>query len=131
LISLYIHEDAKADLKEIYRKAPKTAACIEVFLQEIKGNQDLLDRLTQQDYGPEGYAPFHVSGWFQQWNKGKNLWRLKLWDLESKGIKYRIIYAFIPHQRKYYVLAILSRNNFNYEENDPRTKRILDAYEAL
>lgn len=130
MFSLQIHEDAEADLETLYRRSPRVAARILALLQEVEANQDLLDRLTQQNFGRDHTADFHVARWIEQWNKGKNLWRLKLWDLEDKGIRYRVVYAFVPQHSRYHVLGIVPRS-FNYEEDHPLTIRILAAREAL
>lgn len=96
----------------------------------MRRHQDLLDRLTQHDFGAYGTAEVHVSKWQEQWRKGNDLWRLKVWDLEDKGLRYRVIYAFIPRKRHYHVLAFAPRS-FNYDSSHPLTQRILGAYQAL
>ena len=128
--SLHIHDDATADLELLWEKEPTAAARIAVLIQELEGNQDLIDRLTQQDYGFSHSADIHVTKWFEHWNKGKDIWRVKIWELDDIGLKYRIVYAFIPRMHEYHVLAVAPRD-FNYEKEHPITKRILKAYESL
>jgi len=130
ILYLFVHADAEDDLEALWDKAPDAAARITVLLQELEGNQDLLDRLTQHDFGAYGVADFHVSKWVEQWKKGKDLWRLKVWDLEEKGVNYRIVYAFVPGKGHYHVLGIVPRG-FNYEADHKLTRRILAAYEDL
>jgi len=130
LYSLHIHDDAIADLGSLWEEMPVAAARISVLLQELEGNQDLLDRLTQHNYGSYQSDDIHISKWFEHWRKGKDIWRIKVWDLESKGLMYRIVYAFIPSTHEYHVLAVAPRD-FNYETDHPITKRILRAYENL
>lgn len=130
MVTLFIHEDAEDDLEELWSKDITAAARITVLLEELKGNNDLLDRLTQHDYGSYGSADFHVSKWLEQWNKGNDLWRLKIWDLEDNDVKYRIVYAFIPTKKHYHVLGIVPRE-FNYEAKHELTIRILNAYKNL
>lgn len=105
---LFIHEDAAADLSKLRQTELQAAARIVALLEELKGNPDLLDRLTQHDYGAYQSADFHVSKWHEQWNQGRDLWRLKVWDLEDQGLRYRIVYAFIPQKQHYHILAIAS-----------------------
>lgn len=135
MLKLFIHEDAEADLEALWVTSSKAAAAIAVFLEELKGDQDLLDRVTQDDFGKWPTAErFHVEMWKeQQYRRGRNLWRLKLWQIERQGIQYRIIYAFVPSTKHHYVLGIMPREkrDFDYDENDPRTQRILRAYENL
>lgn len=129
---LYINKDAEADLEQLWEVNPRVAARIAVLLQELQVDDDLLDRLTQHDYGQPRFSEIHVSKWFEQWNQGRDLWRVKIWDLERLGPqdKYRIIYAFMPQQQHYHVLAIAPRD-FNYEADHPITQRILKSYKTL
>ena len=71
-----------------------------------------------------------MAGAVAQWRKGRDLWRLKMWDLEKKGLRYRIIHAFIPSKQHYHVLAIAPRE-FDYDADHPISQRILHAYQAL
>lgn len=127
MIALFVHDDAKADLLALRVSEPQAAGRILALLEQLEGDPDLLDRLTQHDYSS---ADIHVSRWQSQWRKGRNLWRLKVWDLESKGIHYRIIYAFEPKKQHYHVLAIAPRE-FDYDADHPIGQRILRAYEEL
>jgi hypothetical protein len=131
LFSLFVHNDAEADLLALRESEPQAAGRILALLEQLEADPDLLDRLTQHNYGAYGSADFHVSKWHEQWRKGRDLWRLKVWDLEEKGLRYRIVYAFVPGKQHYHVLAITPRRDFNYEERDPISQRILRAYQEL
>lgn len=128
--SLCIHDDAKEDLENLWLKDATTAALISVFLEQLEVDQTLLDALTIQDYGRRTGENFNVSKWYEYWRKGYGLWRLKILELEARGVYYRIIYAFEPLISRYHVLGIIDRD-FNYDSNDHRTKRILAAYDSL
>ena len=130
MIALFVHDDAKADLRALRKTEPQAAARIVALLEQLEGDPDLLDRLTQHDYGAHGLADFHVSKWQAQWQKGRDLWRLKVWDLEEKGLRHRIVYAFDSRKLHYHVLAIAPRE-FNYDEIHPIGQRIIRAYEEL
>lgn len=130
MIALFVHDDAMADLETLWETEPQVAGRILALLEQLEGDPDLLDRLTQHDYGAYHSADFHVSKWHEQWRKGRDLWRLKVWDLEESGLRYRVIYAFEPGKLHYHVLAIVPRE-FNYDANHPISRRILHAYEAL
>jgi len=131
LLALFIHDDAKGDLEDLWNSCPQAAAKIAVTLQELKGNPDLMDRLTQEDYGAYGTADFSIKKWIEQWYQDRNLWRLKIWDLEGDGLQYRIVYAFVPLKKHHHILAIVPREEFNYEASHPITQRIRLAYENL
>lgn len=134
--ALHVHEEAKEDLREIRAVDPKTAADLVVFLEEFRGDQDLLDRLSQHGFedpcNPEWILKISVSRWQRQWNRGRNLWRLKNLDLEEDGLKYRVIYAFLPVKHMYVVLGIFLRSSFDYDNlSDPRVQRVLASYDEL
>jgi mRNA-degrading endonuclease RelE of RelBE toxin-antitoxin system len=125
---LIIHEDAQSDLSEIANANRSVAADLLVALQELDSDPDLLDRLTQHKYGSSRkQSNLNISKWLEHWNAGKDLWRMKYWDKAD----YRIIYAFIPATKEHFVLAVVDRRHFNYEQNHPITKRILRAYETI
>jgi hypothetical protein len=114
----------------LWDKDPVTVGQILALLEQLEGDPDILDRLTQHDFGAYRTEDFHISKWYQLWNQGNDIWRLKLWDLEDKGLRYRVIYAFMPRQQNYHILAIAPRE-FNYDPEHPITKRILRAYQDL
>jgi len=121
---------AKEDLAVIAKDDPETEAEIVAVLHELKGNQQLLDALTVKDYGLTRDAPFHVDSWRAQQRQGRNLWRLKIWDLEDIGIRYRVVYALDPRISRYFILAVLHRD-FDYDEKHPRVQQLLAAYDRL
>lgn len=130
MIALFVHDDATADLEALWETEPQAAARIADLLEQLEGDSDLLDRLTQHDYGAYHSADFHVSKWQEHWRKGRDLWRLKVWDLEDKGLRYRVVYAFKPREQHYHVLAIAPRE-FDYDTSHPISQRILRAYQEL
>lgn len=127
--SIHIHEDADGDLNRLYEADATAAGQIVALLEELDGNFDLLDRLTQHNFGIPSRSRFHVSRWQGQWNSGRNLWRLKMWEEPAKG--HRIVYAFEPSTQRHVVLAIVPRREFNYEPDEVIAERIFRAYDAL
>jgi hypothetical protein len=123
------HTDARADLAVVRADDEAAAARILAVMEQAGADQELFDRLTQHDYGLAGSAEFHVSRWeSQQNNAGRNLWRLKIWDIEELGVRYRVVYAFAPLTRTVAVLGITRRRNFNYED-DAFTQRVSECYD--
>ncbi len=90
---LLLTKDAKRDLAAVGLEAPKLAVRLGVLLQELGADDALLAMLTAHDFGFDRRAAFHVSRWQEHWRSGKDLWRLKFWELEDQGIPYRVIYA--------------------------------------
>ena len=130
MLHLFIHRDAVADLVALRAVDGRSAARILALLETLKDDPDLLDRLTQHEYGRGRVAEIHVSRWIEQWNKGRNLWRLKIWDLEGKGVRQRIVYAFEPTTGKHHVLGVVPRE-FNNDSDHPLSRRIFAAYDDL
>ncbi len=120
---LFVHQDAIADLIQLKKDSPPVAARIKAFLEELDGNQDLLDRLTQQGFAN---VRFDVKKFEVLWHKGHDIWRLRLWAVQA----HRIIYAYMPKSNHYLVLAIAPRD-FNYDPAHEITKRLLDVYRQL
>lgn len=127
---LLVHNDALHDFEAIWEDDPEAAARLAVMLQEIKGSQVLLDSLTDQGFGGPDTVGFNVSRWQEFWRRGENLWRLKVWTLAERLLSYRVIYAYTPVKRQYYVLGIVHRS-FGYERDHLFTKRILAAYKDV
>ena len=109
---------------------PDSEAEIIALLQELKGSQALLESLTVEDFGLARDASLNVDKWSQQQRKGRNLWRLKIWNLEDLGTRYRVIYALDPRNSCYYILAVLHRD-FDYDEKHPRVRQLLDSYDRI
>lgn len=133
LFRLRIHESAESDLDAIATVDADAAAFLLTFLEELEGDQDLLDRLTQHGYhvraSDDWAANFNVEVWAAQQQRGRNLWRLKSWELEAGD--YRVIYAFQALRRVYVVLGVFHRSGFNYECDSPLGRRIAEDYESL
>lgn len=130
VFKLIVDPATTADLEGIWETDPESAGFLEALLQQIAADQRLLDSLSIQDFGAHGTEAFHVTKWVEQQRHDRNLWRLKHWDLEGKGRKYRVVYALDPRVSRYSVLGVFTRD-FNYDTSDPRTKRILAAYDKL
>ena len=81
VFKLLIGLDARRDLEELWAADPAAAGVLEGLLAELKDNQRLLDSLTIRDFGAHGTEGFHVDRWETQQRKGRNLWRLKHWEL--------------------------------------------------
>jgi hypothetical protein len=127
---LLIGVQAQQDLEEVWASDPSAAGVLEALLERLKTDQQLLDSLTVKGLGAYGTEGIHVDTWVAQQRAGRNLWRLKHWELEKQGKRYRMVYALDPRISRYYVLGIFLRD-FNYDISDPRTLRVLNAYDQL
>lgn len=128
--SLYIHDDAYTDLADLEAKDPDAAAIVVVTLDEISENQNLLDALTVENFGARRTEKFEVKKWWQFWKSGSDIWRLRIWALDDIGAPYRVVYAYERGKGRYHVLGIFHRD-FDYDPVDPRTQRVINAYQNL
>lgn len=127
---LLLHKSAAADLDEIDIRDLHVGYDLRILLQRLGKNQRLLESLTIRGFGALGDEPLSADPWIAQQARGRNLWRLKFWELEDKGQRFRAIYTLDPRVHHYYVLAILNRD-FNYESNHPRVLQVLEVHDNL
>lgn len=128
--TLTIHPDAANDLRQLMLSGRAAAGKLAALLQQAKHDLKIIDSLLDHDFGADHTAAYHVSKWYEFWNVGFNIWRLKVW-IEPKGsLRYRIVYAYEPKSLQYYVLAIVHRD-FDYKSDHEITSRILKAYKDL
>ena len=132
MYNLRILPAVKEDLLTIKIKSKTAAINLAAFLEQLNSNQDFLDHLLDHNYGEPDKDLFSVSKWQAYWGKGYDLWRLKLFDLENVGLRYRIIYAYALENRiqTFYILAIVHRD-FDYDPSHEITKRLIHAYVKL
>ncbi|MDR1164141.1 MAG: hypothetical protein LBM17_09990 [Candidatus Accumulibacter sp.] len=122
--SLSIHEDAERDLDALWEEDEESVAIIEMFLEEVEGSQELLERFTDNSYADHLHDPgFDIKRWRVMW-KDYPLWRLRLFNVPMGAALRRIVYTFHPKERRYYVLGIVPRD-FDYDPSHPLSKRIV------
>ncbi len=134
--SFSIEPAAQADLLELRKTNPTIAARIVVVLDAVKSDQALLSELLTHNFGERSNERWSslvgIKKIVQWWNNRpyRDLWRLKIWDLERQGVQYRIVYAYFPRARKYCVLGVFPRR-WNYDPNDTRSLRVTNDYDEL
>jgi hypothetical protein len=128
--TLTIHADAADDLRQLMLNDPLAAGKVIALLQQAKHDPKIIDSLLDHDFGANYTATYHVSKWYEFWNAGFNIWRLKIWTEPRGSLPYRIVYAYEPKSLQYHVLAVVHRN-FNYKRDHAITNRIVDAYKDL
>jgi hypothetical protein len=126
--ALSFHNDVKADLAAIKAASPDTHAKLLAMLRQLKADARMAEKLLDHGHGAQQSAQFSVSKWLREWKTGKDLWRLKFWDLESLGLRYRVIYLYLPQEARFVVMAIVEREHFDYDDKDhPIRKRITES----
>lgn len=129
LYKLAIHQSAADDLVQLGSKQSTAQVAARVFelVRELGANPSELSNLLDHGYST---SEIDISRFQEWWRQGKDLWRLKLLDLERAGLHYRIIYAYDIPSHRFHILAVVHRD-FNYDANDPITQRILRDYREL
>ncbi len=128
--TLGVHEDAKQDLAEIAKAAPKVTAAIQALLEAIKASQWWLESLSMEDFGANEIQTIHVDAIEHETKAGRNIWRFKSWNLEKQKLQYRVIYSFDTHKRHYLVLAVVPRS-YAYNPAHPRIQQLETLYDSL
>jgi hypothetical protein len=108
------------------------AAAIVVCLQEAEADPQLIDKLTQHGDNelPSGQE-LNVKRW-QEASKAlkRDVWRLRV--LNTAATSYRVVYGFHIQHRQIYVLGIIHKDKFNYDDlNHGFCSRCLAAWRAL
>jgi len=123
--SLTIHKDAAGDLAQLKRDVPGVHARLVALLTQIKSDEKLLAKLLDHGFGKARDEQISVSKWF---TPGKDLWRLRYWELEQFGWNYRIVYVYLPEQVRFVVMGIFPRDGFDYDDpSNPLHRRVLES----
>jgi hypothetical protein len=122
---------ARGDIDRYRRDHRRAMARIVTRLHEIAANPELLERLLVPGTGGDRWTDvFYVDKWVEQWNTGRQLRYLKVWEIENSGDKFRVVYAHNPVTDIVHVLGVAPRD-FNYDQEHPFTKRVVSDYDKL
>ena len=102
---------------------------INVFLDELEDSPKVLDELTKWNSEHNSNPMFNVKAIVEFHKKGFNLYRIR--PLAKRINKYRIIYAYNGLRDEIYLLAIVKKEEYNYEPNNSISQRIFDEYDEL
>ena len=108
---------------------------IAFILEAMETDEDMQKRLLKHSNDECGGVNFKK--WLAQHKLGNDLWRVKLWS-GPELVGYRIIYAYEKtdqnhNQSRFHVLAIVDRNDFNYEDEHQNliSARIINDYSNM
>lgn len=121
-----IHNDAVADLKAIQVSDPDAFGKLFALLEQLKTEPSWIARLLDSGHGSDRFGPIAVMKWHDAHRIARlPLWRLKFWDLEKNGLKYRVIYIYNWPDLSFNVMAVVHRDSFDYDNpNDPIRIRV-------
>jgi hypothetical protein len=103
-----------------------------VFIEQLKADKHLTNGLLENGYGSNWNEPISVKKWISTLKIERILlWRLRSMELEKHGLKYRFIYFYHYPTKKYIILAIVRRDEFDYDDTNNETrKRIINTIKS-
>lgn len=123
--AIKLHVDVKADFAQIKADAPADLPRVLAFIEQLKADHRLAEKLLDHGYGDDGVAEISVKKWLAQWKRGIDLWRVRSRDLEVLGLKYRFVYVYLVREARFVIMAVVARDKFDYDDpNHPITVRI-------
>jgi len=132
MIEFVLHPDTQQDCRRISVRNPGSWNRILAALNAAEEDEVLLNHLT--DYAFRTYGDFDIGlkRWATAGNLGIELRRFRFFALEDNGINYRVVYTVDSENEYCYILAILRKDEINYDDpNDPFTARVFSAYAEL
>jgi mRNA-degrading endonuclease RelE of RelBE toxin-antitoxin system len=123
-----IHEHAVEDLRRVKGESPLAVATILATLEQIEADPKAIDKLTTHGDNPVGVERLGVKQW-QEAKRIGNLWRFRVFD--TPATVYRVVYGYHWQTRQICVLAVVHKEEFNYELTSDIAKRILADWRAI
>ena len=123
-----VHVHAKEDLDRLWRGNRGAAAKVVAVLQEMQADPNLVEKLTRHGDSVVGAAHLNV----KRWQKAKpvgSLWRFRI--LDSPATSHRVVYGYHYQTRQLCVLAVVHKDEFDYELNSDLSRRILADWSSL
>ena len=109
---------------------PQAAADITVLFEQMKADPKLIDKLTTRGRNQFGQTDLDVKPWLRLWNRGVDLWRLRIYD--EPFANYRIVYGYAVRSYQIVILAVVRREDFDYDAPDHAiAQRILEDWRNL
>lgn len=126
------HDDVKLDFSRIATKSPTARGRILAALEAASEDETVLNNLESKCYRTYGDNDTEIKQWILARSLGYAIHRFRFFDLEENGYRYRVIYAFDDVHDECHILAILRRDEIDYDDpaNEFNT-RIFAAYKGL
>lgn len=127
-----LHDDTKDDFRRIALRSPSAVKRIVAALEAAEDDDVLLDNLQSKHFRTYGNHDVDVKRWAMALGLGYALHRFRFFHLEENGFTYRVVYAIDEEYDECHLLAILRRDEINYDDpNDAINQRIFKAYRSL
>lgn len=129
-----LHADVKLDLGRALTRSNSAVGLILAAIEAVNDDETLLSNLQSDDFRTDENAiqDVGVKRWWLADKLGMDIHRFRFFDIEDIGFKYRVIYVLDPEYDVCHILAILARNEIDYD--DPENEfnlRIFNAYCGL
>lgn len=129
IVRVDVHLHAKQDLLCLKAVDMKAAAAIAIALAQIEADPAFIDKLTTHGNNNFGPISLGVKRW-ESMKKHGNLWRFRV--LDTPATSYRVVYGYQWQTRQLCVLAIIHKEDFDYDDtNSYCAKRIAADWRAL
>lgn len=126
------HDDVAGDLLKIRVRSSAAEKRILALLETAEEDPVLMQSLQKKQFRTYGTADIEIKGWVTAIHLGYDLHRLRAFYLEDFGFRYRVIYASDIPNDFCYILAIVHRDDINYDDPlDPLNQRIFRAYDSI
>ena len=126
---LAVHHDAVGDLRLIRQQSPQAYGCLVALIQQLRADPALRARLHDIDVdNSDRSAALGVKPWYSMRaaTGRKPVYRLRAWDLERQGLRYRLIYIYRWKDQSFNILAVVARAELDYDDPEhPIRQRIL------
>jgi hypothetical protein len=116
---LAVHHDAVGDLRLIRQQSPQAYGCLVALIQQLRADPALRARLHDIDVdNSDRSAALGVKPWhsMRAATGRKPVYRLRAWDLERQGLRYRLIYIYRWKDQSFNILAVVARAELDYDD---------------
>lgn len=124
-----IHHHAVQDIHRIKGTDPDAVAAVLVALEQIQADPNAIDLMTTRGNIDIGVVRLNVKVWESAKGTG-NFWRFRV--LDSPATNYRVVYGYHWQTRQLCVLAIVHKDDFDYDDHQSSVaKRIFAAWRSI
>jgi mRNA-degrading endonuclease RelE of RelBE toxin-antitoxin system len=124
-----IHKHALLDIQLLKSVNKQAAAAVLVTLELLEDDPKAIDKLTTRGDNFIDIYRLNVKRWESAKRVG-NLWRFRI--LDTPATSYRIVYGYHWQTRQLCVLAVVHKEEFDYDNLDSEiSKRILADWNSI
>lgn len=102
------------------------------LIEQLKTDRALASKLLEHGFGNDRTGDISVMKWIEVYKKeNRPVWRLKSWDMERRGLSYRLIYCYNYPDQSYNIMAIVPRKELDYDDpSHPIRQRVINRIKA-